>query len=719
MMLSRRNGRSASGHPIQPFNSLLRPLAMNDRPSSAGSAYSPQLDRPRETRMNIARILAALIAASLCIAAVAVPASHPTQPNPTPPENPAPAAASAATNAASGSHGAHDLNTADVAAWLDGFLPYALKSGDIAGGVLSIVKDGKVLFQSGYGYADVDRKTPMDPERILTRIGSTSKLFTWTAVMQLVEQGKLDLHRNIDDYLDFKVSPRGGPPITLLDLMNHRGGFEEGLKDILTSDPHSLMSTEAYLKQHPRPKLFPPGSIPAYSNYGAALAGYIVQRISGEPFERYVDQHIFQPLGMLHSTFEQPLPDRLKNRAAQGYRTASQPPQPYELITTAPAGSVAATASDMARFMLAQLQQGQLDGHEILHPQTAQLMQTPSETAPAGFATLAHGFFYETHNGHLVIGHGGDTIVFHTEFDLLPHDGVGIFYSFNSRGRDNAVYGLRKAILDQFMDRYFPKPPESTEPAPLASATTDAHKIAGRYESSRRIEHGFLSVFYLLQQTVIGANPDGTIVTPKQLEPGDTHLREVAPDLWHEIDGPRQLALRTINGTKTVLDSDDPTSVLQALPVHKSAPLNMTVLAASFLILVVAIILWPVSYLVRRHFRPLPPLPPEKHRPRTLLRIAAAADVLWLLAWASVLAPALSLQLDYYTTSRDPLILTLQIAGLIVIALAIVGIWSLWRLVRAGASWPSKIGNALIAFALLGLVWIGFAGGLLGFDLNY
>jgi len=644
--------------------------------------------------MKSARISAALMAVSLSAAAGAAVASD-------------------------GGPTAHDLNGADVATWLDGLLPYALKSGDIAGVVLCIVKDGKVLFQSGYGYADVERKIPMDPEEVMTRIGSTSKLFTWTAVMQLVEQGKLDLHRNVDDYLDFKVSPRGGPPITLVDLMNHRGGFEEGLKDVLTSDPQSLMSSEAYLKQHPRPQLFPPGSVPAYSNYGAALAGYIVQRVSGEPFASYVDRHIFQPLGMRHSTFEQPLPERFKGMAARGYRSASQPPRPYELIIAAPAGSVAATAADMGRFMLAQLQQGQLDGYAMLRPETSRLMHTPSETSLPGFATLAHGFFHETHNGHLVIGHGGDTIFFHTELDLLPDDGVGIFYSFNSRGRDDAVYGLRKAVLDQFIDRYFPNTAASAPPAAMASAVADAQKIAGRYESSRRIEHGFLSVFYLLQQTVIGANPDGTIVAPNEFGTGETHLREVAPDLWHEIGGTRQLALRNINGTKTVIDSEDPTSVFQALPARKSAPLNVTVLTGSFLILAAAVILWPISYLVRRHFRPLPAQPAEMRRMRTILRSAALFDVLWLLAWVSVLTPVLSLQLDSYSSARDPWIVALQIAGLVVIALAITAIWSVVRLVKSGVSWPARIGNGLIAAALVGLVWIGYIGGLLGFNLNY
>ena len=286
-----------------------------------------------------------------------------------------------------------ELTAPDVEAWLNGLMSYGLENGDIAGSVIVVVKDGKVLFQAGYGYADVAGKIPMDPEKVMVRIGSTSKLFTWTAVMQLVEQGKLDLNRNVDDYLDFKVSPAGGKPITLLDLMHHRGGFEEGLKDIFALDPERLQSQEVYLKQHPRPLLFPAGTIPAYSNYGTALAGYIVERVSGEPYSRYIDNHILRPLGMTHSTFDQPLPERFKGQAALGYRQASQPAQHFELVATPAAGSATTTAADMARFMLAHLQ-----ASDILRTETAQLMHSPSETALPGFSTMAHGFFYETRN---------------------------------------------------------------------------------------------------------------------------------------------------------------------------------------------------------------------------------------------------------------------------------------------------------------------------------
>ena len=612
----------------------------------------------------------------------------------------------------------HPLAVDDLRAWLDGLLPYGLKSGDIAGALVAVVKDGRVLFQQGYGYADVAMHIPMDPEKTMIRPGSTSKLFTWTAVMQLVEQGKIDLDHNVDEYLDFKVSPASGPPITMRDLMNHRAGFEEGLKDILAIDPNGLPSTETYLKQHPRPLLFPPGEVPAYSNYGAALAGYIVQRVSGEPFERYVERHILLPLGMQHSSFDQPLPDRFRGALAQGYQTASSPAQPYELIITRPAGSLTTTAADMTRFMLAHLQQGRLGDYAMLRSDTEQLMQRPSETSLPGFSSMAHGFFYESRNGRTMIGHGGDTVFFHTELDLLPEEGVGIFYNFNSRGRDAAVYGLRKALLDQFVDRYFPRTLPPTEPPPLASASHDAHKIAGRYTSSRRVEHGFMSVFYLLQQTAIHAKPDGMVTAPRALTPGEATFREIAPDLWREVGGTRELALRTVNGIKTVIDSEDPISVLQRVTFLRSSLFNLTVLAASLAVLIVAALSWPIAAVISRGYGRAS-ASREVRRLRASIGVAVIIELVYVSGWIVLLLPVLSVELWIYSSRLDPVVRILQIAGLVTIAAAAVGLWALWRISSVQSSRIVWLRNAALAAALIGTVWIAFAGSLISFDLNY
>jgi len=613
--------------------------------------------------------------------------------------------------------GSHLLDAADLGAWLDGRVPYSLKAGDIAGMVISVVKDGKVLLQKGYGVADVAARVPADPASTLMRIGSTSKLFTWTAVMQLVQQGKLDLDRNVNDYIDFKIAEPYGKPVTLRHLMNHRAGFEEGLKDLLAYDPQHNQSNERYLKDHPRPMLFPPGDVPAYSNYGVALAGYIVQRVSGEPFDDYVARHIFRPLGMQHSSFVQPLPAGFPGTPSKGYRGASEPPSEFELVITSPAGSVSTTAADMSRFMLAHLQQGSLDGYAMLDAATTARMHGATETAPPGFARMAHGFFLATQNGRTVIGHGGDTVVFHTELNMLPQEGVGIFFSYNSRGKDGAVYQARKELFDGFMDRYFPPAPATEQPA-LPSAKADAQVIAGRYESSRRVEHGFLSALYLLSQTVIEATPEGTIKAPEPFG-GVAEYREVGPQLWRKIGATQTLLLTEVNGVKTVVDSENPVSVLQQAPFLRSAPLNLTVLTLSVLVLLATLVLWPVGAVLRRAERATSGVSPAQRRLRKVQRLAVAVAVAWLFVWFLMIKPLLNTELALYSSANDFLIGAVQASGLLAVAAAVAGVWVAWRMLRTDASRLARIWSVLVALALVGLVWIGVVGQLMAWNLNY
>ena len=202
--------------------------------------------------------------------------------------------------------GTHEMTAADVESFMDGIVPLQLKQSDIAGATVSVVKDGKLLFAKGYGYADVQNKKPVSAQETLFRPGSISKLFTWTAIMQLYEQGKLDLDRDINDYLDFKIPDAFGKPITLKNVLTHTPGFEEQIKDLFTTD-QTAPNLGQYLKTHIPGRIYPPGTVPAYSNYATAIAGYIVERVSGRPFEQYVAENIMQPLKMTHSTFSQPL----------------------------------------------------------------------------------------------------------------------------------------------------------------------------------------------------------------------------------------------------------------------------------------------------------------------------------------------------------------------------------------------------------------------------
>ncbi|MGH8199718.1 MAG: serine hydrolase domain-containing protein, partial [Steroidobacteraceae bacterium] len=323
---------------------------------------------------------------------------------------------------------ARQMTPADLDAFFGGMLPYAIAQANIAGAAVAVVADGQLVFAKGYGLAAVKSRRRVVADQTLFRAGSVSKLFTWTAVMQLVEQGRLDLDRDINTYLDFKVPEPFGRPITLRDAMTHSTGFEDSVTDLFVNEASQLYPLRRFLIQHMPPLVHPPGKVVAYSNYATALAGYIVQRVSGEPYEEYISRHILVPLGMSDSTFQQPLPSSMQPFMATGYRLASDDdPVPFEYVEAAPAGALTTTVTDMAKFMLAQLGGGSFNGARILSPATVQQMHTPQGRPLPGMNGMDLGFYDENRNGLRIVGHAGDTGAFHSDLHLLLDKNVGLF----------------------------------------------------------------------------------------------------------------------------------------------------------------------------------------------------------------------------------------------------------------------------------------------------
>ncbi|MFA9454234.1 MAG: serine hydrolase domain-containing protein, partial [Candidatus Aminicenantaceae bacterium] len=254
------------------------------------------------------------------------------------------------------------IDAVDLETFVDGIMRIHMVSRHIAGAVFVAVKDGEIFLSKGYGYADVASKAPALPDKTLFRPGSVSKLFVWTSVMQQVEQGRIDLDVDINTYLTtFQIPDTFPQPITMNDLMAHTAGFEETVLGMAARTPDKLVPLGEYLRGNLPERVFPPGEIAAYSNYGSSLAAYVVEVVSGIPFEEYLERNIFAPLGMDNSTFRQPLPDHLSEQMSGGYKYGRGvfTPDDFELINGMyPAGSMSTTAEDLARFMIAHLQQG-------------------------------------------------------------------------------------------------------------------------------------------------------------------------------------------------------------------------------------------------------------------------------------------------------------------------------------------------------------------------
>lgn len=615
------------------------------------------------------------------------------------------------------------LTKADVDIWLDGFMPLALSQGDIAGAVVVIVKDGSILTQRGYGYADLAARRPMDPERTLLRVGSVSKLFTWTALMQLVERGKVALDADVNTYLDFQIPARDGKPITVRNLMTHTPGFEEQLKSALTYDPAAAQPFDALLKRWIPERIFAPGTMPAYSNYGAALAGYIVQRVSGMAFDDYMEAHVLGPLGMTSSTFRQPLPSGLQARMAKGYATASSPERPFEIVGLAPAGALSAPATDVAKFMLAHLQQGRLGDAVILQPQTAQQMHTTPLTILPRVDRMLLGFYEANYKGRRVIAHGGDTQWFHGDLRLFIDDGVGMYVAFNSMGKGRAAIEQRIALFERFADRYLPVPGWSAGPGVDEQTALDhARLIAGHYTNSRRVESSFMSLLNLVGALEVTEPRDGTIGVSMVRSASGVPLpwREVEPFVW-QLDGSSRLLsaeLRDGEVARVAFDEISPFMMFERMPAWKGSWLLPVFLAALMSLLATAAA-WPVSALTRRYYCVQYAQPRQDANAHRWLRIFATATVLMWVAWAATIGIMMS-DLANLSSSADGWLWALHVLSVIVVLGGIAaGLWHAVRVMRSQRSWYAKAWAVLLATALTVSLWMAVAYSVVTSGVNY
>ena len=610
---------------------------------------------------------------------------------------------------------APELTATDLQAFLDGLLPAQLEREDIAGAVVAVVKDGKVLFAKGYGFSDVQKRKSVSPAETLFRPGSISKLFTWTSVMQLVEQGKLDLDRDVNDYLDYKIPPAFGKPITLRNILTHTPGFEETAKELFVADASKMRPLGEYLREHIPGRIFPPGVTPAYSNYATAMAGYIVQRTSGKPFEQYVADNIFIPLGMGHTTFVQPLPANLSSFMSNGYQRASKEAKPYEFVQAFPAGSVATSAADMCIFMMAHLQDGRWNDKQILKPETAKLMHARAFASDPRLNGMALGFYEETRNGHRIIGHGGDTLYFHSDLHLIHDSNVGFFVSYNSAGKGE-VSG-RTILFEKFLDRYFPYTPSA--PA-VASAKENAEQVAGPYVASRRGEKSFLRVTEFLDQAKAFANSDGTLsIDPLKDTNGELkRYEEISPLLYRQVHGQDLIGFHKNSNGLMEFSIDYPFFVFERASMADNKNFNMAIIVPCLIFIALAVLFWPVGASIRWHYGTKLDLTSSEKRLRLAVRIVCIVDLLFAVGWLIFISG--TNDVTNLSRSRDPLLYLLEILGVIAAMGTLIVILHAFRSWAKTGKWIwAKLFDVALALACIGFTWFIWHWNLINFNLRY
>ncbi|ACO29070.1 beta-lactamase family protein [Bacillus cereus] len=374
------------------------------------------------------------------------------------------------------------LNPKEVEAFTNKVIPEKMKKENAAGVALIIVKDNQILFQKGFGFSDKEKNTPIDPKKTVFRLASISKVFTASAVMQLVEQGKIDLNKDIVNYMGgLKYQNNMSEPVTMEHLLTHTTGFDyvdPRPEDIHYQDNDYTMLKD-YVEDNMPTVVRKPGDTYTYDNFASMLQGYIVQNLTNTPFYKYMAKNIFYPLEMHNSSFV--MTNFIKEKLATGYDAKGNAIPFYQTRPTdMPQGSMFSTGSDVANFMIAQLNDGKFKNNQILQKETVEDMQKTKFALHPKYPNMTYGFEFfspQSHNGQYVFGKGGNIPGFSSLMWLIPEHKIGVFVVTN---KDSSA--LPVEVFDDFMNEYFP---DKTKPEYLKPNEEELKKFEGVYRDLR------------------------------------------------------------------------------------------------------------------------------------------------------------------------------------------------------------------------------------------
>lgn len=379
------------------------------------------------------------------------------------------------------------LNTENATTFLDGFFTSEQAKSQYVGASVVIVKDGKVIAQEGYGFADLESKTKVDPASNVFRIASISKSFTALAAMQLVEQGKIGLQDDFTKYVkDLKLDNPFNVPVTIEHLLTHTTGFE--IQDPLPEDIHTdfdkVVEIEDYVRKHMPSVVRKPGSAYMYDNFASMIVGLIVQNVSGIPFNDYMEKHIFKPLKMESSSFI--FTDKLKKNLVSEYDAANGKIDLYAVTPTImPQGGMMSTAEDIGKFMNAFLNGGSSETGSILQQATIDQMETYRSSIHPLLPNTTIGFEAPSQlpgagSSSSVITKGGTLLGTSSLMFLIPEQKTGVFIIYNKVGPLSGLF------YSDFINTFFPA---YAVPAKLDAftpySTNELQKFSGMYSDLR------------------------------------------------------------------------------------------------------------------------------------------------------------------------------------------------------------------------------------------
>ena len=597
---------------------------------------------------------------------------------------------------ASETEGAEETRVLDpttLEAFVNGYMAAYLDEAHIAGATVAVIEGEEIVFTKGYGFADVTARTAVDPDETLFRIGSVSKLFIWTAVMQLVERGAIDLATDVNEYLtDLTIPESVFSPVTMAQLMTHSAGFDERVLGLFATNEEGLRPLGDILREELPARIRRGEDVISYSNHGAALAMCIVEQVSGVPWETYLRTNILEPLALEKTSFAQPPFQISANRLSKGYRfqKGNFVEHPFEFIPLAAVGAVSSSATEMARFMAAHLRLGEAFGVRVLEEGTARLMQSSLFRPHPEVNGMAHGFMEMDRNGLRIIGHGGDTELFHTLFAFFPDRGIGLYASFNTAGADYDRF------LQAFVDWRFPFEPATTKGIEASALS----RFAGVYRPTR-YPHLTIAKLSALVSTIEVTAEDGALVT--ELPEKKRWLQE-QPLLFREEGKSNTLAFREDDGGRIThaFASEMPVVAFERATVTETPAFVGATLGGGLMLTVLAVLFGPLAFFIRRHYDVK--LDPEGRIP-IWARWSAWGGSLLLLLFAIGLGLVMTEPMDvvYGLSIGAQTLFWLPSLAALLGVLAVLGALRAWG--RGRGTFLARVAFTLVSLAMLVAVW--------------
>lgn len=492
--------------------------------------------------------------------------------------------------------------------FIDEYFYSKMEEYHVPGAALVLVKDGNVFFSKGYGYADIEKKVPVDDQKTLFRVASVSKIFTITSILQLADKGIVELDEDVNHYLmDFKARNDFNEPIKISHLLTHTDGF--GTRDLSTfaHNATDLIPLGHLLARELTSPVQKPGSVVTYGGYGTALAGFLVEQVSGLTFEEYVNKNIFNPLQMHHSTFNQLLPKDLGENVSTTYyyddNQEAYAPVEFLYVNTPPTGGASTTAKDMANFIRALLNDGRIDNTQVLSEATVELMLNQQFTAHPKLPGVTYGFMEDMYNNQRGLVRDGSGLGIRSQVYLLPEHNLGYFFVQNARG-DAFIEDFNRAFLDE----YFPV----TIQKPIVDKGYESHNLSrfsGTYRPAQTAEHTLVKIEALAmgEIKVIDQNDGSLLIKP--LGMGDVYggfldenlWTQVEPLLFTRVDEESYLAFgEDEDGKITYLFSGSGYhGSYYRIPWYETSKFQLTLLGLYMAIFLLNIIFWPIRAFFR------------------------------------------------------------------------------------------------------------------------